>query len=192
MSGNYHGPTYFFEFDPVENALHRVPDPPTSGGAPYLGRLILLPTGQALFANGSTNVQAYTPTGTPDSSWKPNITSVPTTLVCGDTYTLRGRQISGLSQAVSYGDDASMATNYPIVRVQNLHTNHISYCRTSGHSTLGVNTGSVVHHTGFTVPVNAEPGPSTICVVANGIASDPTRVIVNPKRPQEAKGPVVS
>src|SRR5574337_470137 len=178
VAGNYLSPTYFYEFNPATNTLAATNDPPTSGGPPYVGRFLLLPTGQVLFANGSANVQVYTPTGAPDFMWKPNITSVPTILFRGATYTLYGRQINGLSQAVSYCDDATMATNYPIVRLRNNATGHVFYCRTFNHSTMGVNTGTVVHHTQFTLPANAELGASTITVVANGIASDPVAVEV--------------
>jgi hypothetical protein len=72
-----------------------------------------------------------------------------------------------------------MATNYPIVRLRNIATGHIFYCRTSNHSTLAVNTGSVIHRTQFSVPANAELGAADITVVANGIASDPVRVTVS-------------
>jgi len=72
-----------------------------------------------------------------------------------------------------------MATNYPIVRLRNIATGHIFYCRTSNHSTLAVNTGTVIHHTQFSVPANAELGAADITVVANGIASDPVRVTVS-------------
>src|SRR5574337_633558 len=178
VAGNYLSPTYFYEFNPATNTLAATNDPPTSGGPPYVGRFLLLPTGQVLFANGTANVQVYTPTGAPDLMWKPNITSVPTILFRGATYTLYGRQINGLSQAVSYGDDATMATNYPIVRLRNNATGHVFYCRTFNHSTMGVNTGTVVHHTQFTLPANAELGASTITVIANGIASDPVAVEV--------------
>src|SRR5271166_5108954 len=110
--------------------------------------------------------------------WKPNITSVPTSLRRGFTYTLYGRQINGLSQAVSYGDDATMATNYPIVQIRDNTTGHVFYCRTFNHSTMAVNTGTVIHHTQFTVPAGAELGGSTITVIANGIASNPVAVSV--------------
>jgi hypothetical protein len=178
VSGHYLTPTYFFEFDPATNTLAAISNPPTNSGPPYVGRFMLLPTGQVLFANGSTNVQVYTPAGGPDPMWKPNITSVPATLLRGGTYTLKGRQINGLSQAVAYGDDATSATNYPIVRLRNVATGHVFYCRTTNHSTLGVNTGTVVHSTQFVVPAGAELGAAEITVVANGIPSDPVRVNV--------------
>jgi hypothetical protein len=119
--------------------------------------------------------------------WKPNITSVPTSLVRGSTYTLNGRQINGLSQAVAYGDDATMATNYPIVRLRNVATGHIFYCRTSNHSTLAVNTGTVIHHTQFLVPFGTELGVADLTVVANGIASDSVRVTVSSLKKTEVK-----
>jgi hypothetical protein len=187
VSGDYLSPTYFFEFNPMTNTLSAITNPPTNGGPPYVGRFLLLPTGQVLFANGSANIQVYTPTGASDPTWKPNITSVPTTLVRGSTYTLQGRQINGLSQAVAYGDDATMATNYPIVRLRNTTTGHVFYCRTFNHSTLGVNTGTVIHSTSFAVPSGAELGAAEITVVANGIASDPVRVAVSSVKKVEIK-----
>jgi hypothetical protein len=178
VAGDYLSPTYFYEFNPATNTLAATANPATNGGPPYVGRFLLLPTGQVLFASGSANLQVYTPTGAPDPMWKPNITSVPTLLRRGFTYTLYGRQINGLSQAVSYGDDAAMATNYPIVQIRDNATGHVYYCRTFNHSTMAVNTGTVIHHTQFTVPVAAELGGSTITVIANGIASNPVAVSV--------------
>ena len=174
----YLSPTYFFEFNPASNTLAPAPNPPTNGGAPYVGRFLLLPTGQVLFANGSANVQVYTPTGAPDPVWKPTITSAPGTVQIRSTHTLLGRQINGLSQAVSYGDDATMATNYPIVRITHRATGHVTYCRTANHSTMGVNTGTVVHSTQFTVPAGTPLGASDLTVIANGIAADSVPVTV--------------
>jgi hypothetical protein len=187
VGGDYLAPTYFYEFNPTTNTLAATNNPPTNGGPPFVGRFLLLPTGQVLFASGTENLQVYTPTGAPDPMWKPNITSVPTSLFRGVTYTLYGRQINGLSQAVSYGDDAQMATNYPIVRIQNNATGNVFYCRTFNFSTMGVNTGTVIHNTQFTVPPSAELGASTITVIANGIASDPVAVNVIVIKLKEAK-----
>jgi hypothetical protein len=186
-SGSYLSPTYFFEFNPATNTIAAITNPPTNGGPPYVGRFLLLPTGQVLFANGSTNIQVYTPAGAPDPTWKPNITKVPASIVRGSTATLFGRQINGLSQAVAYGDDATMATNYPIVRIRNAASGHVFYCRTFNFSTLGVNTGSVIHSTQFTVPAGAELGASEITVIANGIPSDPVRVNITNLKKLEIK-----
>jgi hypothetical protein len=176
VSGDYLSPTYFFEFNPATNTIAAIANPPTNGGPPYVGRLLLLPTGQVLFANGSTNIQVYTPAGSPDPVWAPTITSVPSSMVPGGTYTLYGRQITGLSQAVSYGDDAQMATNYPIIRVRNNTSGHVFYCRTSNYSTMGVNTGTVIENAQFTIPSGAELGACQITVIANGIPSAPANV----------------
>jgi hypothetical protein len=187
VSGNYLAPTYFFEYAPAANTLTAITNPPNSGGRPYEGRMLLLPTGQVLFSDGSTDVEVYTPDGAPDPSWKPQITSAPASVRPGRTYTLSGRQINGLSQAVSYGDDAMMATNYPIVRIRHLATGHIAYCRTHDHSTLGVQTGTVIHTTQFTVPWGIDLGPSELCVIANGITADCISVGVSNKGWKEIK-----
>ncbi|MHB8520533.1 MAG: Kelch repeat-containing protein [Limisphaerales bacterium] len=162
------GPTNFFEFDGA--SLSAVPNPANAGTDTWQARLLLLPTGEVLFSNGSQDIEVYQPDGAPDPSFKPEITSSPNTVQPGQTYTLKGRQINGLSQANSYGDDATNATNYPLVRIRNLASNHVFYCRTHGHSTMGLATGNVIHSTQFQVPANIELGASMLCVVANGIA----------------------
>jgi hypothetical protein len=86
--------------------------------------------------------------------------------------------LNGLSQAVSYGDDAQMATNYPLVRITNVETGDVFYCRTHDHSTMSVNTGTAVHSTMFDVPAGIEIGASELSVIANGISSDSLAVTV--------------
>src|SRR5207244_3825014 len=113
QAASFLSPTLFFEFD--GGGLVRVPDPPNAGTEPFVGRMLLLPTGQVLFAAGSPEMYAYHPNGGPDFAWRPSITSCPTSLRQGGSYTLHGRQLNGLSQAVGYGDDAMAATNYPLV-----------------------------------------------------------------------------
>jgi hypothetical protein len=185
VSGDYLSPTYFFEFDPVAGTLAAVTAPANSGGPPFVGRMLLLPTGQVLFANGSKYVAVYTPSGGPDPTWAPQITSCPTTLRPGWTYTLHGRQLNGLSQAVSYGDDAAAATNYPLVRL--VQAGHTYYCRTHDHSSMGVATGSIIHTTQFTVPSGVPVGSYQLCVVANGISSSCLTVNVSTKIFKELK-----
>ena len=181
-------PVHFFEYDPATNALTEVSAPVNSGGSPFSSRLMLLPTGEVLHTNSSTTVTIYTPDLAPDPSWRPSITSVPTALVPGATYTLHGRQLNGLSQAVIYGDEGAMGTNYPIVRLTNTGTGEVVYCRTHDHSTMAVNTGTAVHTTQFTVPGGTALGSYMLCVIANGIESSNCQsVAVTHKRWKELK-----
>jgi hypothetical protein len=178
-------PCHCFEFDGT--TLTQVADPP-NGASPrtWQMRMLLLPTGEVLLSDRGTDIEVYRPDGSPDPSWAPQITSSPSSIRPGYTYVLQGRQLNGLSQANSYGDDATMATNFPLVRIRNLGTGHVFYCRTHDHSTMGVATGNVVHSTKFDVPTGIELGASELCVVANGIASC-TSVLVSNKIWKELK-----
>jgi hypothetical protein len=168
---DYLRPTFFFELDPASGSVTLVASPGNSDQASFNGRMLLLPTGEVLFSNGSMDIEAYTPDLGPADTWRPVITGCPSQVQPGQTFVLQGRQLNGLSQAVSYGDDAQMATNYPIIRIRNLASNHVGYCRTFGHSTMGVATGQTVHSTNVSVPASIEFGPSELEVVANGISS---------------------
>jgi hypothetical protein len=64
------------------------------------------------------------------------------------------------------------------VRIRNLATNHIKYCRTHHHSTMAVATGNQIVATRVDVPAGIETGPSVLEVVVNGIASQPLNVTV--------------
>ncbi len=173
--GNFPGPTQFFEFDGA--ALNAVPNPPNAGGPPFVGRMLLLPSGQVLFANGGTDIEVYTPSGGPDAAWRPQITNAPFSIRAGQSYSIQGRQLNGLSQANSYGDDASMATNYPLVKLTTA-AGVVYFCRTFDHSTMGVATGTTTQSTYFKVPFGVANGPAELCVIANGISSDCVPVYV--------------
>jgi hypothetical protein len=179
----YCPPTYFYEYDPtapIATALTSLIAPPNAGNAVFNGRMLLLPTGQVLYASGGTDIEVYTPNGSPNPAWRPQITACSSSLQQGKTYLLAGKQLNGLSQAVSYGDDAQMATNYPLVRIRNLASNHIAYCPTRNHSSMGVATGNTTQSTQFTLPGGIETGASELTVVANGIPSDAIPVTVLP------------
>lgn len=169
VSNDWLTPTYFFEYD--GSTLNRVADPPNATNVPYIGRMLLLPTGQILFAAQTNELYAYTYAGCPDASWRPQITSYPSGVTAGFTYTIQGVRFNGMSQAVGYGDDAAAATNYPLVRIRHIGTGTVTYCRTFDHSSMGVATGSAAQSTNFTVPLGTPAGASEICVVANGISS---------------------
>ncbi len=176
--GFFNAPSHFFEFDGT--ALNPVPGPPRAANdAAYIGRMLVLPTGQILFTDSSGDVEIYTAGGTYQSSWRPTISSFPSSVVPGATnYFLSGTQLNGLSQGAMYGDDSQAATNYPLVRITNNATNHVAYAKTHSHSTMGVATGSAVVSTLFDVPAGIETGPSRLEVVANGIPSTAVNIQV--------------
>jgi hypothetical protein len=172
-------PTHFFEFTSA-NAINQVADPlffaSTSGA--YYYNFLLLPTGEVLVTDFSNTVEIYTPSGAPNSSWAPSITSVPSTLAAGQTYQLSGTQLNGLSQGAAYGDDVQGATNYPLVRITNTSTGHLFYARTFNHSTMSV-APNTAGSTNFAVPAGIELGASSLVVIANGIPSPAVAVTIS-------------
>jgi hypothetical protein len=81
-----------------------------------------------------------------------------------------GRLFNGRSGGSAYGDDYQAVTNYPLVRITNLATGHVFYCRTfNSESITPTNDGRV--RTNFTVPSDIELGDSQVEVVTNGIPS---------------------
>jgi hypothetical protein len=172
----YCPPTYFFEFDPRDGSLLPVPTPTNSTGPCFTGRMLLVPSGEVLFSNRTQDIEVYIPGGEPDPKWLPRITEFPEEIKAGQTYVLRGEQINGLSQACSYGDDAQMATNYPIVRVSNAANGSVVFFRTLNHSTMAVATKNTSVTTNIQVPQSIQPGQWNLVVIANGIASDPKTV----------------
>ena len=176
-AGGYLAPTYFFEFDGAHLTQINAPTgSPSLPNVPYQTRMMLLPSGQVLVATETTTVYCYSPDGAPDPAWAPSITGVSAYINAGYTYTLFGRQLNGLSQAVAYGDDCTCATNYPIVRIRHLASGKVFYCRTFDHSTMGVATGATIQNTNFKAPAGLPGGPAEITVIANGISSKPASV----------------
>jgi hypothetical protein len=164
----------FYEYDgsqmPITGAL-----PSNDGDTQYF--LLPLPNGQVLVTGGVT--QIYSDSGSANPAWAPTITASPASVTRGSSYAISGTQFNGLSQAASFGDELSAATNYPLVRIANVATGQVVYARTHAHSTMAVATGSAIVSTHFDVPMQADAGASTLVVVANGIASVPVPVTVN-------------
>lgn len=186
-NSQYLSPCSFFEFDGAQ--ISRSTDPPNADGPTYVGRMLVIPTGQVLWAReDSDRIFAFTETGSPPDPFRPAITDARNQVVRGTTMQLSGTQFNGLSQAVGYGDDCSAATNYPLVRIRNLKTGNVRYCRTFNHTRGGVGrrgttcmavaTGHDVITTQVTVPADLELGMADLFVVANGIESAPHTIEV--------------
>ncbi len=171
-------PSHFFEFDGV--SLVRVNEPATAPNvAAFEGRMLVLPTGQILWSDGRPgDVEVYTPKGHPRKSWAPTVSSVKAKLVRGQAnYLLSGKRLQGVSNGAAYGDDAQMASNYPLVRITNVASGHVCFAVAHDHAQ---------NHVDFDMPASTPPpweqpcdsGASQLQVVVNGIASAAVAVTV--------------
>ncbi len=186
--GSYLSPCSYFEFDGV--MYNRTVDPPNNGCPTYVTRLLLLPNGDVFFCReDDSSFYSYHPAAAmPLPSAQPVILQAPTVLTPGTTVGITGTQFNGLSQAVAYGDDSQTATNYPLVRITNVQSGHVRYCRTFNHRTvdaqgnttpaMGVATQNAVITTSVDIPPDIELGDSSLVVVANGIPSSPVKAII--------------
>lgn len=177
-AGYGQSPTHFFEFTST-NVIDQVADTVDFAGSSssFYYNFLVLPNGQILSTDFSSVPEFYTPTGSANSSWAPVISTAPSTVDAGATYSISGTQLNGLSQGAYYGDDAQGATNYPIVRITNSATGHVFYARTVDASSSSIAPGSSVS-ANFTVPETIETGASTLVVVANGIPSEAVSITV--------------
>jgi hypothetical protein len=183
-------PTTFYEYDPAhpQNGLVPIDNPPDiSGNWTWMARLLLLPNGQVLFsANGdSFGLYQPSPSELTPAVPRPTITNFgvqfPSTLILGKTYTIVGNNLNGFSQANSYGDDAQMATNFPLVQITNTATKQVAYLRTHNFSSLGVAVAGPVSCDVDVPSTGVPPGTWTLVVIANAVASSPVTVqIVSP------------
>ncbi len=169
---NWGSPVFFIEYDPFSNTITQAPTPPNNAAQLYWSRSMLLPTGQVLFSPSSSNVQCYTPDGSPQDAWRPVISSVTRHGTPSMTYyyLLKGLQLNGLSQANMYGDDCNPSTNYPLVRLRNLKTNQVFFARTYHFSTRAVSTPNAPQAVRFTA-AHIPYGHYELCVITNGISS---------------------
>src|SRR5262249_45020323 len=158
----YTGPSGIFEYDYVGNTITQLTtgfpadltaDLNSSGhgysdSACYNMRMLVLPTGEVLFSTGA-HLFTYSESTGPNAAWRPTIADVSN---MGDgNFTVTGTQLNGISEGSVYGDDANMATNFPIVQVTD-STGHVFYAQTSNWSYPGtVATGSTPESVQFTL-----------------------------------------
>ncbi|HEV2372732.1 MAG TPA: hypothetical protein VGS19_11235 [Streptosporangiaceae bacterium] len=175
----YNAPLAFFLYEASSHTLVPVPDVPNAASdSTYNTRLLVLPNGQVLFNDGSRQMELYTAGGTPKPAWAPSIAFGGVgPLTRGKTASLSGTQLAGLDPGSAYGDDVQDSTNFPLVRITNSKTGVVTYARTSGWSSVSIAPGTP-SSTNFTVPATTPTGPSTLVVVANGIASQPVPVTI--------------
>lgn len=168
--GVFSTPSVFLEWD--GRKLRKIPGPPNAPiDSSFFGNMLVLPTGQILLTDFSNDIEIYTPSaGEQEAENNPQIYAAPSLVRRGNSYRVVGRGFNGVSQGAAYGDDAQAATNFPLVRITNNRTGHVSYARTHDHSSMAVASEETVSTT-FDVTSAQERGASTLEVVVNGHAS---------------------
>lgn len=173
-NGGCPNPTDFYEYDYTAGSVGsftQVSRPPAEG---FAGAVFMLdlPDGSVLLSQGTYQLYEYVPDGSPLPAGKPWITIISAN--ADGSYHLVGNNLNGISEGATFGDDAQMNSNYPLVRMTNNSTQQVFYARTYNWSSTGIMTGSTPVTTEFTLPASVFAGGGTnysLVVVANGIAS---------------------
>ena len=177
-AGYGHSPTTFYSFNGT--GFDTIPQPSGLTASNTEGhRLLVTAAGTVLFTHlGLPEMWFFVPTGGPKAAWEPIITSLPSSVLRGHTYTIKGVQFNGLSQGAMFGDDAQSATNYPLVLITNNVSGHKIFARTHNFSSMAVASGAVVSAQ-FDVPAGAETGGNSVQVIANGIPSNALSITID-------------
>jgi hypothetical protein len=179
--GLYNSPTTFFILEGKK--LKEITGPPDErNDSTYNIRLLGLPNGQVMEVDGSEDIEFYTPSKKADEHLVPVISSAPSSVSAGDTYSVSGTDFNGATQENFYGDDDQQATNFPLVRIT--VGGSVYYCRTHGTTFMGVAAPTQSVSTSFDVPSGIAGGSGTLQVVVNGIPSKtvPVSVTASPHR----------
>jgi hypothetical protein len=164
----------FVEYDPFTSSGQ---NPFTVvSGAPFTtnreaAKMLLLPNGHGMVwvAEPTNALFDMAFDSGAQTSWAPQISSFPSTAWLGQTVTLAGIQLCGLSECQHFGDDNQQAENYPMVRFID-NSGDVTYARAHDVSTRSIapdQPGSVL----VDVPVLA-PGTYSVEAVAMGIPSN--------------------
>ena len=174
LGGTFSKPTQVFDFNPTTSTIAPVspaiPDAALNGNSAYLTRMLVLPAGQVLFSDSSSQLWVYTPDGAAPPALRPVINQVVYNGL--GVFTLTGKQLNGQSAGSTYGDDVQTDENYPIVRFTNSAGN-VFYGRTSNWSSMGVGTGSTLLTTNFTLNPAMPAGTYALIVSGAGLSTAP-------------------
>jgi hypothetical protein len=179
--GTFSNPTELFDFDPVMNTIHQItsalPDGNLSTEGSYPTRMLILPTGQLLFSDSSSQLWVYTSEDAPNPFFRPIITKI--IYQGGGKFRLKGLQLDGQSAGAAYGDDDQMDSNYPIIRMVDSHGN-VLYARTFNWSKVAVGDEAGIETVDFTPNPEVTPGNYALIVSGAGISSFPFFIEIRP------------
>lgn len=175
--GVFSSPTELFDFDPRNEKITQVTSALPDGNLPFEGsyptRMLILPTGQLLFSDGSSQLWVYTSPGQPNPKLRPLITNI--SYLGGGRFRLTGLQLDGQSAGAAYGDDDQMDSNYPIIRMVDSSGN-VFYARAFDWSKIAVGNGAGQETVDFTLNPAITPGDYSLIVSGAGISSLPASI----------------
>jgi len=173
-------PSVLFDYDYNTNTLTNLTSTLPANLKSYLNfypsnkaRMLVLPDGGLLLTTSSYDLWEYKTSGSPKTNWRPTISSI--SKVSGGTYTLYGTRLNGISEGATFGNEARMSTNYPIVRLDQVGVT--KFARTTnwnpGISVPGDNSFQSVD---FDIPAGLPSGTYYVSVITNGISALSTPV----------------
>jgi len=175
------GPALWYEYDINSNVWLSVPDDRATSAASHLANgtnMLVLPNGQVMVTTSGA-LELYTAKGSPNSSWLPKIETVSSLELTPDkSYLITGKQLSGLTQGTFWGDEQQNSTNYGLVEISNKSSKHVFYARTVDFSNTSI-APNVPSTLSFSFSKDVEDGPSSIRVIASGVASLPLDVNIS-------------
>ncbi|HLW71708.1 MAG TPA: hypothetical protein VKS22_13930 [Candidatus Binataceae bacterium] len=166
-------PHFFYEYDSVSNSFNQIHAPNgtwSDCGTTDGSYMLDLPDGAILYSPSCTSEPAlyvYQPDGAPLQQAQPQISAI--NINSDGSYHLVGTQLNGIWEGASFGDDAQMATDYPLVRFIS-STGIVQYARSYNWSTTSIAPGAP-GTTEFVLLKGIEPGTYSVQLVANGVAS---------------------
>ena len=169
--------TSLFDYNYTSNTLTNLgPTLPSSFylrySAPSDCRMLVLPDGGLLLSTLYYGLYEYKTSGAPLSTWRPTISSVSKT--SSNKFRLYGSRLTGISEGATFGCDARMSTNYPLVRLD--RPGKTTYARTVYWSSPGLSDpgSSNSQYLDFEIPAGLPTGIYQARVIANGIQSSTT------------------
>jgi hypothetical protein len=172
-NGTFSPPTHLFDFDPEAQtfspAQPSFPDASYWNVPSYEATMLMLPTGELLIGNSSSQLYVYAPDGKANKKSKPIFQGLH--YDGSGQFTLTGEQLNGVSAGASYGDDAEMDENYPIVNFRDA-SGHVFYARTTNWSNTGVGLHGV-ETVQLTLKAGMPKGDYELTAIGAGIGSKP-------------------
>jgi hypothetical protein len=181
-SDSYNGPTTMYTYNWQTNSFSAFSGPNTYSGPPFLTRMLALPNGDLLYSENGNTLYQYDPGDSAPANAVPTITSIVHNT--NGTMTLTGTNLNGINVGATYGDDAQMSTNYPLVRFSS--GSNVYYASSYNWSNTGVMLGSTSETVNFTLPLGIPAGTYSVVVAANGVASTATSLTISTTSPNAA------